>query len=172
MAFRMFTLVSAALLALVTGCAAESGDAGSKDEDITKKPPTPPSGEEVTGGPRNGSCSDAAGSLVYTQSHYQGGIPPRPETVVSTKKLVMDGEVVGETVRREDGQTSGTPWQVSLRFVDGTKQSLETTGNPTAGSETYAQKVEGTFLRHLGPTMESKQFSRFVICTNGWAMMP
>ena len=66
------------------------------------------------------------------------------------------------------GDEQDHEWEITLAFQDGTKQSLEHSGNSLAGSETYTQLVEGRLVRGLGPTIESNRFFKYVICTNSW----
>ena len=135
-------------------------------------------------GPGNGSCSDAAGTIVYTVWRHEGGAPPPPGMIIGERKLVYQGRLVGHTITRSndfggpvlEGEPlvpppEGHPWEVDLRFERGTKHVLERRGNGASGSEVYTQKVEGTLLTGLGPTIESNKFHAFLICQDSWNYM-
>jgi hypothetical protein len=120
-------------------------------------------------GPSNGSCSDAQGELLYTASRYEGGAAPPPWLVVSERKLVYKGDVVGHTQTRASGESEDLhTWAVRLRFETGSKQILARSGNDAAGSETFVQKVVGTFVMGLGPSIEANTITKLVICQDHW----
>ncbi len=124
----------------------------------------------VSGGPtRNGSCSDANAELVYEVWNYQGGAAPMPGMTVYSQKLTYQGEAAGETVVKSgEGSTEVVAWTLNLIFVEGTDQTLESTGDQVAGSRTWAQQLEVRKVGGLGPTMDDNRFFKFVICTNSW----
>jgi hypothetical protein len=130
----------------------------------------------IVGGPANGACADATAELVYTISRHEGGARPPAGMIMGEQRLTYEGNPVGRTVIREGGASEpddNLPWDVTLRFVDGTKHVLDATGNPRAGSETYAQKVKGTLVRGLGPSIAHNTFEAHVICTDHWnQLMP
>src|SRR5262249_17972204 len=109
--------------------------------------------------------------LVYTISRHEGGAAPPVGSIISEQNLTYKGSPAGRTVVRLGGlQAPGDnlPWDVTLRFVDGTKHVLETSGNARSGSETYAQKVEGRLVHGLGPSIEDNTFEAYVVCADRW----
>jgi hypothetical protein len=177
---RFLVVLAVGLLPALAACsAADRADSNHASQaavgDEPTNTPVDVTNEPVVGGPRNGGCADALGELVYTASAFEGGAPPPPGSPIGEQKLVYKGNVAGLTVLHAPGATNGgndgdqdQPWEITLRFDDASKTVLESTGNRSAGSETYAQKVQGTLVRGLGPSIESNQFTTFVICTDHW----
>jgi hypothetical protein len=182
---RIALLSTLGFLAVLSGCSAADRAPNQAAQAADGVPVDDGAGDVVTsepvvGGPQNGSCADALGELVYTASRYEGGAAPPPGFVVGEQKLVYKGSVVGVSLQHAGGGPNGDgipgaddgdqdqPWQITLRFDDASKQVLESSGNRAAGSETYAQEVTGTFVKGLGPTLASHQFTTFVLCQDHW----
>jgi hypothetical protein len=135
----------------LVGCAAPAEEAAASNEQNLD-----PATASDTSGPGNGACADAAGSVAYTISRYEGGAVPMEGMVIGERKLVLNGEVVGHTQHRyRDGSVDVQPWTVDIAFV-GPRTVLERSGGPDAGAEVYAQKIEAGAVH------------TFVICRDHW----
>ena len=115
-------------------------------------------------------CADSAGSLLHQSWQKEGGAFPGPGMLIGASSWTYQNVTLEEREFRVDEEP--TPAVLNADFDEATKVVLESETNEqrTAGTETYAIKVNLTRLDG-GPLVKDGELyalNSFVICTYSW----
>jgi hypothetical protein len=108
------------------------------------------------------SCSNATGTLTYSDFQYEGGPAPVEGMLIGGETWSYRGQVIAQAEQHQ-----GAPFQtLAIAMTEGQRVTLENNSGGTGNDQTYATKI--TLTRRDGtavlPDNGAKTVTEFFLC--------